>query len=129
MVQNAPLWSLIMSILSLCLAVGCVMYALRLGSRFTHLQKWARKQVASPPSDAKLIELAVDQASLSSTVQSLATTIKRLSSRSGMQDIRERRSQSGPPPPGASKRELREYYGISGVSGPDQARRQQEGEQ
>jgi len=79
------LWcSLAMTLLSMCTAVGCVVAVSRLASRFTRVLN--RKS----PSESTLAKLEVDQAELFSSLGSLAKTVKRLSSRYGMQEFRER---------------------------------------
>jgi hypothetical protein len=55
---------------------------------------------------------------------------KRLRSRIGMRELRDRRADTqtsttetgAPPPPGASKAQLREFYGLKGKSHSDIAR-------
>jgi hypothetical protein len=83
--------------------------------------------------EARVAQMAADQAALFSTLEKLTTTIKRLSSRAGMQDRRERSKeerefadQASPPPVGASKTELLRHYGMAGKIGPDFARAQQQ---
>lgn len=68
--------------------------------------------------------MAADQAALFSTLEKLTTTVKRLSSRNGMRELRETHATA--PPHGASKAQLREFYGISRMSGPEQAQHQLE---
>jgi hypothetical protein len=108
--ETIALCSLITSIFSLSVAVTSAVVAFRLGSRFTALAKWARGLVTTKTSDAALAQINADLAESFSTLEKLTTTVKRLSSRHGMQDMRERRSTQGPPPPGASKAEVRKYY-------------------
>ena len=58
-------------------------------------------------------------ADLESSFESLLESHKRLRSRAGMRELRSRRGVSdggSPPPEGASKAELRRYYGISTAS-------------
>lgn len=76
----------------------------------------------------RMQELEADQVALSSNLEKVATTAKRLTSRAGMRDLREKRgaSRSDPPPIGTSKAELLRYYGMSGKVGPEFARAQQE---
>lgn len=108
--RTVALASLITSISSLLVAATCVVGYFRLASRFTALAKWARGLVLTKTSDAVAAQINADLAESFSTLEKLTTTVKRLSSRHGMQDMRERRSTQGPPPPGASKAELRAYY-------------------
>jgi len=103
-----------------CLAAVCVSASLIAVLQCSRVQKLVRALIATPPSDAKLAEVLADQAALFSTLEKLTTTVKRLSSRSGMREIRERDS---PPPPGASKAEVRRYYNFP-HDGPDFARHQ-----
>lgn len=82
------------------------------------------KPPASPPetpSSALRSEIASvreDVASLQSTLEKNSTTLKRLSSRAGMREIRERRESASAPPQGAPKAELYRHYGMSGKVGP-----------
>lgn len=113
MAQNVALWSLAISIISTCSAAGCVVACWSMVSRCTRALKQLRARVSMPPSDARLAKVETDQAELFSILGKLTTTTKRLSSRAGMQDLRGKRAD-GPPPPGASKEELRRYYGLNG---------------
>lgn len=57
-------------------------------------------------------------ADLESSFESLLESHKRLRSRAGMRELRSRRGVSdgsAPPPEGASKAELRRFYGIAAV--------------
>jgi len=95
------LWcSLGISLLSTALAVASVVVCSRVGSRFT------RVLTRKPPSESTLAKLAVDQAELFSSLDSLTTTVKRLSSRRGMQELRSDRAASEIPN-NLSKAELR----------------------
>lgn len=124
MEASALLWPLAITISSMSLAAAYALVSWRWGSRSTP----ARKRPSSPePTEnspevsvtAALAQLAADQAALFSTLEKLTTTVKRLSSRHGMQDLRERSSPSQTdPPPGTSKAELLRHYGMSGKVGP-----------
>lgn len=94
------------SCISTSLAVACVVVCSRLASRCT------RALTRRSPGDATLARLAADQAELSSSVESLATTIKRVTSRHAMQERRSGQAASKGPPPGASKAQLRLHYGT-----------------
>lgn len=107
------LWcSLAMALLSMCGAAACAVACSRLASR--SIRALNRKS----PSESTLAKLEVDQAELFSSLGSLAKTVKRLSSRYGMQETRER--QAGPQqeeiPLGLSKQELRRRMGLAGKS-------------
>lgn len=80
---------------------------------------WKRtEKLLSASSTRSLIELEAAVASLESTCSSNSTTIKRLSSRIGMQDVRERRSQESPrPPPNASPGEMKRWLQKGLASG------------
>jgi len=115
---NWLLWCLLLTtILSVLCAAGCVAVCFKLASRCTRVLK------RRPPSELTLSQLATDQAALYSSFQSMATTVKRLSSRAGMQELRSRPAASEAPPPGASKAELRKYYGLQ-AAGPEFAKKQ-----
>jgi len=119
METNAALWSLSIAIFSLSVAVSCALVCWRAVSRCTAALKSLRRLVLTETSDAKLAAVQADQAELFSTLGKLTTTVTRLSSRAGMQDVRARRSAetSGEaPPPGTSKQKLREHYGLAGAS-------------
>jgi hypothetical protein len=88
-------------------------------SRASQLSKSLHALAQTPPSDVKLAQAMADQAELFSTLEKLTTTVKRLSSRAGMREVQ----ADEPPPKGASKAELRRYYGFE-RDGPDFARRQ-----
>lgn len=120
---DAALWLLITSITSTCLAVVSACISWRVGSRCTRAVKSLLGRRSTRPSDVKLAEAMEQQAALFSTLSKLEKTVVRLSSRSGMQEVRARQV-SNPPPPGASKAELRKHYGLTGLSGPEFARKQ-----
>jgi len=82
-------------------------------SRCTRYLKLLRSLQETPVSAARLETLAADQAEFASTLQKLTTTVKRLSSRYGMAELRERRADE-PPPVGTPKAELRLWYQKNG---------------
>jgi len=114
------------------LVAYCVAAVLRRDSRSTRPPKQPRSppptQLSENPSDLDLAKLAIDQAELFSTLGKLTTTVKRLSSRQGMQDSRARKENgsNSDPPVGTSKAELLRHYGMSGKVGPEFARAQQQ---
>lgn len=115
------------------LILGAVLYVialLRPGSRSTPSKKPSpsTEQTPSSVTDARVAAMEADQAALFSTLEKLTTTIKRLSSRAGMRDLREREREDSneAPPVGASKTELLRHYGFAGKAGPNFARAQQE---
>lgn len=108
--STALLFLQVTVILSTLLAAGCAVACWHLASRFTQLQRWARKRVMTETSDAKLAGVLADQAELFSTLGKLTTTVKRLSSRHGMQDLRERHSSPAGPPPLGDKKAAREFF-------------------
>lgn len=115
---DALLWfSLVTSITSLCLAAACVVVCSRMVSRAIRVLN--RK----PPSESTLAKLVSDQTALFSSFESMATTVKRLSSRAGMQGLRSSRAANEAPPVGAPKAEVRKFYGLN-TAGPEFARRQ-----
>lgn len=79
-----------------------------------------------PPSSGQLARLEADQLELSSALEKINTTMKRLSSRQGMRDLRERQAedQDTAPPVGAPKVELLRHYGMAGKVGPEFAKAQ-----
>ena len=110
-----------------CLLALSVRAYLKGGSRATQSRKSPSSSEQTPPSvtDARVAQMEVDQASLFSTLEKLTTTVKRLSSRAGMQDVRARRATADDvPPEGAPKADLFRHYGMSGKVGPDFAREQ-----
>lgn len=109
MVLTALLCSLTTLILSVSAVAWCARASSVSASRCTALEKLVRELVTTPPSDAKLAALSADLAESFSTLEKLTTTVRRLSSRHGMEEMRARRSTQGPPPPGAGKAELRSY--------------------
>jgi len=121
--NSALLWSLIIVISSTLLLVGCALGAFLAASRSTP----RRKQQGSPPPmsdfEIRFAKVEAEQAELFSTLQKLTTTLRRLSSRAGMEDLRERRSND-PPPIGTPKAQLREHYKLTGLSSQQIAQRQ-----
>jgi len=104
-----PSWLQLFTILSsLLLSAGCVVACSRLASRCIHAAK--RRST----SDSTLARLETDQAELSSSLASLAKTVKRLSSRYGMQEHRSGLAATDVPPTGTPKSELRRHYGLAG---------------
>jgi len=78
------------------------------------------KTVSRATQATKLIEsLRIEVADLQSLFASLMDSHKRLRSRIGMKELREKAAEepkrTGPPPPGAPKAELRAYY-LNGKS-------------
>lgn len=88
----------------------------------------ASSEEASTEVMRRLQSLEADQVALSSTLEKLCTSVKRLTSRAGMQDLRSRREESteATPPVGASKADLLRHYGMAGKVGPAFAAAQQE---
>lgn len=123
-----PLSLQITLILSLSWLAGCALVAWTLASRSTRPAKRPPSPEPTPnsPSQSEIASLAADQASLFSTLEKLTTTVKRLSSRQGMRETRERRESASAPPQGAPKAELLRYYGMSGKVGPAFAQAQLE---
>lgn len=74
----------------------------------------------------QLESLQADQVGLSSNLEKVCTTAKRLTARAGMREHRESMGSSSPPPIGTPKAELLRHYGMSGKVGPEFARAQQE---
>jgi len=120
---TAAQFSLAMALCSICLAAVSVFVSWREASRSTAARKWLRGQQLTKASEPRLAKLEADQAELFSTLQKLTTSMRRLSSRAGMQDLRER-SAAEPPPLGTPKAQLREHYGLNGLKPADIARRQ-----
>jgi hypothetical protein len=121
-----PLSSLITLIASMCWLAGSALVAWVLVSRSTRQRKRPESPPPTPPSEGHLARLEADQAELFSTLEKLSTTVKRLSSRAGMQDVRARSGRDEPPPVGTDKATLLRHYGMSGKIGPEFARAQQD---
>jgi hypothetical protein len=121
--KSAALWLLATSITSMCLGAVSVAICWNVGSRCTRALKSLRAALRIPPSHARLAQVEADQLALSSALQSVTKTAKRLSSRAGMETIRER-EKDAEPPQGTSKAELRKHYGLTGVTPAEFARRQ-----
>lgn len=127
MVDFVLLCLLCIATLSSLSAVVFAVVALRRVSAATALMKRQLSQEPTVPSltASAIAEMQTDQAALFSTLESLTTTVKRLSSRAGMRDLRARAQESEAPPVGAGKAELLRHYGMAGKVGPDFARAQQ----
>jgi hypothetical protein len=101
----ALLFSLITMILSSCWGVVCVRRCSRLALRAT------RRERAPEKWQSRLAELEAEVLSLSSAFEKAARLMQRQNSRAGMQELRaERVDAKAPPPIGASKQQLRDYY-------------------
>lgn len=124
------LFSVATLIFSTALAACCVLACWKWASSSTPRRKSPASEPATPTS-GQLATVLADQAELFSALEKLTTTVKRLSSRAGMQDHREKLSAeasaaTAPPPPGTPKAELRRYYGLNGASHVEVARRAQQ---
>jgi hypothetical protein len=122
-------WQVTMTASVFCVVVAaCARWVL--GSRSTPTRKPKPSPEATPTSEthAALAAVQADQAVLFSTLEKLTTTIKRLSSRAGMREIREREQEdsNSAPPVGATKAELLRHYGLAGKVGPAFAQAQLE---
>lgn len=121
---------LVTTITSICCAVACVVVLWKRGSAATRRPKPQASPELTPSSlpQSALAQVQVDQAALFSELEKITTTVKRLSSRQGMRDLREReRGESlEAPPVGTSKAQLLKYYGMSGKVGPAFAQAQLE---
>lgn len=120
---------LITMITSLASIVVCVAVLWRRASPSTPPPKPLASPPPIQPSLGALAQMQADQADLSSAVEKITTTVKRLTARQGMRDVRERREASAVPGTGASKLELLRHYGLAGKVGPAFAQRQLELEQ
>jgi len=133
MEKNVLLWSLVTVISLLCMVAGCAIAYWVGASRSTPSRKSKPATESTPTSAVDLANIQADQAALFSTLEKLTTTVKRLSSRAGMEDVRARRkgetsdhSTSGTPPPqGTNKADLWRYYMPGATAGPEFAKRQQ----
>lgn len=111
MAENALQSLLLTVILLTSLAVISAAVACWQAFRSTRLTNSLRAQLQTPTSAARLETLAAEQAEFASSLQKITTTVKRLSSRYGMAELRERRADEEPPPVGAPKAQLRMFYG------------------
>lgn len=108
------LYSLGILIASSLLVAGFVTVCWRVASSSTR-RRTSPPEPSTPISDERYAKLQAEMAELYSTLEKLTTTVKRISSRHGMADLRAREADAAPPP-GTSKAELRKFYGI-GVAG------------
>lgn len=121
-----PLSLLITGIVSILCVVGSVAAAWRLGSRSTPSRKPPRSPPPMSDFEVRFAKVDADLVELFSTLQKLTKSMQRLSSRAGMEDLRERRANAAPPDPpvGTPKAELRKHYGLNGLSPQQIAQRQ-----
>lgn len=113
---------LITSIASLACVAGFAVAYLRAVSPSTHARKSSPTPAPTPASDGRLAKLEQEMAELQSTLASLTTTLRRISSREWKKDQRERAAAdqtTAPPPHGASKAQLRAFYGTGPRPVPD----------
>lgn len=119
--------TLMLSLLSLVIA-ACVRWSRGSPSTPTPKRKASPEATLTSETPAALAAVQADQAVLFSTLEKLTTTMKRLSSRAGMRELREKEQadSNSAPPPGASKAEVLRFYKMAGKVGPEFARAQQE---
>lgn len=118
--------SLLIAITWLCSLVTCAIAVWVWVSRSTPSPKSKRSSEPTPNSDASaLAQIQADQAALFSTLEKLTTTVKRLSTRHGMRDAREREAAEAEAPPSTKTEALRKL-GLAGMVGPNFTRRAQE---
>jgi hypothetical protein len=94
--------------------------------RLSRLVSRATSRALAPEKwDSRLTDLSAEVVSLSSSFEKVTRQLMRLNSREGMRELRAREDGPGTPPPlGTPKGELRKFYGLQGLSGPEVARRQ-----
>ena len=121
-------WSLFIAIMSLCFAASCAVASWLAVSRSTRLTNALRERLQTPTSESRFATMEAEQAAFASSLQKLSSTVKRLSSRYGMAELRERRSEEEPPPVGAPKAQIRLWaarkIGAPIGQGPESARAQ-----
>lgn len=123
MEKSALPYLLVIGIMTICFIASYALAFWLRDSRSTTRTKPSQSPEATPNSvQAQVAQLQTDQAALFATLEKLTTTVKRLSSRNGMRDLRDRAEE--PPPIGTPKSELRKFYGIAAKSGPEQAAEQ-----
>lgn len=117
------------ALLSLTIAIASTFWAVISARRSSHAvflstrtRKWLRKFESTATSDVRLAKIEAEHAALLSTLQKNTSTLARLSSRQGMQALRERQATDtadadDPPPVGASKAQLRDFYLTKGKRG------------
>ncbi len=127
MATPALLYSVAILILSISLAASCVLVCWRWASASTRRAKRPESEPLTPIS-GRLERLEADQVALSSALESISITMKRLSSRTAVQEHRARAKgeRSEAPPLGTPKAELLRHYGMAGKIGPEFARAQME---
>lgn len=99
--------ALVILILSTCMCVACAVACLRAASGSARLRKQMR-------------DIHIEIGELTSTVETLTDSHKRLRSREGMRDLRARRAG----PQQETKAQLLQRLGLAGKAGPDFARAQ-----
>lgn len=125
---NIAQWSLAIAITSICLAAICASACWIAVSRSTRLTNALRELQRTPTSAARFETLEAEQAEFALSLQKLSSTVKRLSSRYGMAELRERREADAQPPVGAPKAQLRLWAarrtGVMPGVGPEFAKAQ-----
>lgn len=114
----APLLQII-GITSIFLVAGYAVASWREGSRSTRAKKSAPEPALTPISESRLAKLEAEMAELWSLLEKNTAAMSKLSSRLAR---RNERAQPEVPPVGASKTELRKFYGIEGKTPPEVAR-------
>lgn len=114
---SALLYSLATLILATALGACCVVVSWRWGSASTRPKKQPASEPATPIS-GRMDRLEADQVELSSNVEKLLVSMKRLTSRAAVQDHRARQSDADSDPDQAApqdrKAALYRKYGLAG---------------
>lgn len=121
------IWTVGIVLLSLQITlIASLLWLAKRVRRLSKLASLATKREQAPQLwESRLAEVGAEVASLSSSFEKVSMQFSRLNSRVGMRNLRADRDEDrGPPPPGATKAELRKYYGLQAV-GPDFTRQQQ----
>lgn len=104
--------------------IACLLWLARRVRRLSRLASVATRREQAPQMwESRLADVQAELAVLSSSFEKVSMQLARQNSREGMRRLRGSRADS-PPPPGASKAELRKYYGLQAV-GPEFTRQQQ----
>lgn len=109
-----PFWlHMMITLTSLLVALAALFW--RRASRSTPRARRQESPAETPLSE--LASLQADVSALYASFEKMNTTVRRLSSRAGMREVRERQ-RGAPPPHGTPKAELLRYYGMNGKTGP-----------
>lgn len=123
---HGAIWTAL--VVLLCSQITLMVWISRLAAharRLSRLASLATKREQAPQLwESRLTDLSVEVASLSSNFEKVTRQLMRLNSRAGMRELRAREEEPEAPPFGAPKADVRKFYGLGNLTGPEFCRAQ-----